>query len=143
MKTILLFVVAFMFSAATVFSQTYEVTVTWDEDECNCSDQGNSYYGVKIVIYDDANNVSVISGKQVNVDFGTYEVDISVLEVNNHYEDQTLQYPPSLEVYAGVSVFCDSYSPPEAICTTGDSHKPNQTCNDFANGISFGPLSFN
>ncbi len=139
MKTILLFVAAFMFSAATAFSQTYVVSVEWDEEECNCWDQGNSYYGVKVVIYDNANDVTVVSGKQVNVDFGTYEVDVSVPEVNTHCENPNLQYTPVFDVYAGVSVFCDSFTPPQAICTTGSNeHSPDPTCTTFANnGVDF------
>jgi|GEM_PF-5111134 len=134
MKKILLFVAALLFSAASVFSQEYVVSVSWEHNECNCLDQGNSYYGVKVVIYDDANDVTVVAGKEVKVDFGTYTVDVSVPEVNQHCADTTLQFTPSYKVWAGVSVFCDNTNPPESICTTGGYTFPtNKTCSDFAN----------
>ncbi len=143
MKTFLLFVAALLFSAAPVFSQTYVVSVSWEHNECNCLDQGNSYYGVKVVISDVANDMVVVEGREVKVDFGTYTVDVSVPEVLAHCEDPTLQLPPSYEVWAGVAVICDYTIPPEGICTTGGYKFPtNKTCSDFANGNVDTPLLF-
>ncbi len=145
MKKILLLVAALLFSAASVFSQTYVVSVSWQHNECNCLDQGNSYYAVKVVIYDDANDVTVVTGTEVRVAFGTYSVDVSVPEVNQHCADQTLQFPPSYTVWAGVAVFCDDTNPPESICNTGNNNSlTNQTCTDFADGnVNFNGLEFN
>ena len=142
MKKITMILAALLFGAAGLFSQTYYVTVGWDEDECGCLDQGNSYYQVKVVIYDDANEVLVVTGTYVNVDFGTYTVNVNVPAVNTYCND-THEYTPSFEVYAGATVYCDSYTPPEAICTTGSNLESDQTCAKFANNeVSIGPLYF-
>ncbi|HDO26835.1 MAG TPA: hypothetical protein ENH02_01840 [Bacteroidetes bacterium] len=141
MKKILLLVAALLFSAASVFSQTYVVSVSWEHNECNCLDQGNSYYGVKVVIQDVANDMVVVEGKEVKVDFGTYTVDVSVPEVLAQCEDQTLQFPPNFKVMVGVAVICDYTIPPESICNAYQSH--NYTCSDFADGnVNFTDLQF-
>lgn len=124
-----------IFAISSVFAQTYVVSADWPQEECNCFDQGNSYYGVKVVIYDAANDVTVIAGKQVNVDFGTYSVEIPVPEVNNHCEDQSLPLAPHYTVWVDVAVFCDMFTPPQAICNTEIKSLSNRTCADFANGL--------
>jgi hypothetical protein len=144
MKKLLILLIVFIFAVSASFAQAYVVSVDWDEDECSCLDQGNSYYGVKVVIYDEANDIVVIEGKQVNVDFGTYAVDVSVPEVNGHCEDQSLPLSPSYKVWVGVTVFCDSQNPPVDLCTTGDYlFSPNANCTTFANGnVDFENLLF-
>ena len=132
MKKFIILMAALLFGAASVFSQTYYVTVGWEDNECGCLDQGNSYYRAKVVIYDDANEMHVVS-TYADVDFGTLTVNVNVPEVNTHCNRQ-LEYTPSFTVYAGATVYCDSYTPPEAICTTGGfDYLSNQTCTDFAN----------
>ncbi len=133
---------ALLFGVASVFAQTYYVTVGWEDNECGCLDQGNSYYRVKVVIYDDANDMLVVSGTYADVDFGTLTVNVNVPEVNTHCNRQ-LEYTPSFEVYAGATVYCDSYTPPEAICTTGSNLRSDRTCTNFANNeVNFDNLEF-
>lgn len=125
--------VVLLFGTATAFSQTYVISVDWDNDECGCLDQGNSYYGVKYQIYDTENDIIVNAGTEVRVDFGTYEVDIEVPEVNAHCASYL---NAKYLVKCRVAVFCDS-SPPGSICMTELKVLPEQTCTDFANGIGF------
>ena len=121
-----------LFSAVTAFSQVSEFTVTWDNDECSCSDQGDSYYGVRYSIYDNINDVVVNAGTLVKVDFGTYSVDIEVPEVDANCASQFVE--PLYTVRCAVAVFCDFYTPPEGICVT--TLVPQfYTCDNFSEGF--------
>ena len=117
--------------AATAFPQTYVFTVIWDSDECSCVDQGDSYYEIRYNIYDDANHVVVNPGALERVDFGTYTVDIEVPEVNSNCANQLVD--PEYIVRVEVVVMCDSYTPPQGICSTGTKTYPF-SCDDFAQG---------
>ncbi|HEY9115248.1 MAG TPA: hypothetical protein VIN10_11160 [Bacteroidales bacterium] len=124
-------IIAVMFLGVTAaFSQVDQVYVSWNSTECNCFDQGNSYYSVKVVIYDVANDMVVVEGTEAKVDFGTYNVYVDVPEANEHCANPNLPYTPNLKVMAGVAVMCDSYNPPEAVCN-GYNELPNQACSDF------------
>jgi len=122
-----------LFSTATVFSQTYVVSVTWLEDECGCLDLGESYYSVKVNIYDEANDEVVVEGVEVRVDFGTYTIDVPVPKVNSYCADPNHLYTPSFRVIAGAGVYCDNSNPPELCTTGGNTISPYPDCTDFAN----------
>lgn len=145
MKQIIFIVAAFLISAITAFAQVYKVHVEWEQNECSCLNQGNSNYAVKVVIYDEANDMVVVEGTEVQVDFGIYTADVSVSEVNDHCANQNLPNIPAYKVWVGVAVFCDSYNPPESICNTNDYlFSPNQSCTDFDNDNVITPkLYFN
>jgi hypothetical protein len=130
MKNLIFIFAALLLSATAAFSQTYQVNVSWKHQECNCNDQGNSYYAVKVVIYDEANDMVVVEGKEVHVDFGTYNVDISVSEVNDHCADPNLPNIPNLKVMYGAAVMCDFTNPPQEICNT--YYNENKTCSNFS-----------
>lgn len=132
-------VAVLLFGAAAAFSQTYSFDVTWPNDECSCLDQGDSYYEIRYYIYDSQNDVMVISSTSERVDFGTYSINIEVPEVNAH----CAQYlNPYYDVLCEVAIFCDSYTPPLGICSTGQ-WEDNGDCDDFANDdIGFDFLLF-
>jgi hypothetical protein len=141
MKKLLMLLAILIVAVSANYAQDNYVSVTWPEDECSCYDQGNSYYGVKVVIYDDANDVLVISGKEVRVDFGTYTVNVPVPEVIGHCEDQSLPLAPAYKVWVDVAVFCDMYSPIESICNTDLELQSNIPCSEFANNDVEFPMS--
>ena len=132
MKKLLMLMAVLLFSAATAFSQTYEMTVTWQDTECNCNDQGESYYEIRYNIYDDVNDVVVNAGTLVRVDFGNNSVDIEVPEVNANCASQWVD--PNYVIRADVVVMCDSYNPPQAICSTDTEVDSPNSCSNFANG---------
>ena len=129
MRKILIFMAVIMFSTASVFSQNYFIHVEWDNDECSCMDQGDSYYGVRYSIYDTENDIVINAGTLVKVDFGTYEVDIQVPEV---YANCVSQLTSKYQVLCQVAVFCDSYTPPEGICSTPFWDEDDILCGEFA-----------
>lgn len=120
-----------LFSTATAFSQTYEMTVTWQDTECNCNDQGESYYEIRYNIYDDVNDVVVNAGATVRVDFGNTSVDIEVPEVNSNCTNPPS--PPNYVLRADVVIVCDYYDPPQEIFSTNTATEPTNSCADFAN----------
>ena len=122
-----------LFGAATAFSQTYSFYVEWDNDECSCNDQGSSYYEIRYNIYDSENEIVVNPGATVRVDFGTYSTDIEVPEVNTHCANQLID--PNYLVRCEVAVVCDSYTPPQDVCSTGTIYNPNNSCDNFADGL--------
>ncbi|HEY9116130.1 MAG TPA: hypothetical protein VIN10_15640 [Bacteroidales bacterium] len=131
MKQIIFIVAAFLISVTTAFAQVYKVHVSWPAEECNCLDQGNSYYAVKVVVYDEANDMVVVEGIEERVDFGTYSVNISVPEVNDHCADPNLPYTPNMKVMYGAVVMYDYTNPPTDLCN--NYYSENHTCSDFAN----------
>lgn len=120
-----------LFSTATTFSQTYEMTISWEDTECNCSDQGESYYEIRYNIFDDVNDVVVNAGTLVRVDFGNTSVDIEVPEVNANC---ALHWAANYVVRADVVIVCDSYNPPQEICSTPTVASYTNSCTNFANG---------
>lgn len=120
-----------LFGVATAFSQAYVLTVNWEVEECSCNDQGESYYEVRYNIYDYIHDVVVQSGATVRVDFGTYTVDIQVPEVNTNCTNQLTD--PDYLVRIEVAVVCDSYTPPQDVCSTG-TIPYYWDCDEFADG---------
>ena len=129
-----------LLSTASVFSQNYFIHVEWDNDECSCMDQGDSYYGVRYSIYDTENDIVVNAGTLVKVDFGTYEVDIQVPEV---YANCVSQMSSEYQILCQVAVFCDSYTPPEDICGSDFKDPDEIECSDFEGGYPIDCGGFN
>jgi len=128
MKNILMLIAVLLFSTASVFSHVSEFTVTWDNDECSCLDQGDSYYGVRYSIFDTQNNITVNAGTLVKVDFGNTSVDIEAPEVDTHCANQM---DPVVLILCEVAIFCDSFTPPQGICSTGQPLVPPKNCSTF------------
>ncbi|RLD24488.1 MAG: hypothetical protein DRI54_06065, partial [Bacteroidetes bacterium] len=82
-------------------------------------------------IYDDVNDIVVNAGTLVRVDFGNTSVDIEVPEVNANC---ALYWAANYVVRADVVIVCDSYNPPQEICSTDTAVEPTNSCTKFANG---------
>ena len=137
MKKLLIVTTILLFGVGSVFAQSsWEVKVTWSVAfGCNFSSPPAAGEGFRVglTVYDVANEILVIDNEYEDVPTTASEWTFNVqTAVQDHCNDNSLQYEPSFILYA--AVWMGNINTQTLYCSTKTT-VPDKNCSDFSSGI--------
>ena len=144
MKKILLIIsLVVVFSIPAICQDAWEIYVEWDDQNCDClGTTSNNYFKINIVVYDEANEVTVEPGITTTTPDATQTEDIIATSNVESYCGQIHPETPVFTIRVQVWLM-ETYTNPETVCCSGSTFVTDKTCSDFEDGISIPLFNLN